>query len=867
MNPLSRSSHLRAGRSRPRLERLEGRALLSLGPYLTVLGTDPPASPATGSVLTASPQTIGVFFDRPLDPNTLGFGFDVELEQIDAQGNMTPVAPDLWNPPTEALDSTGTELITTLNETLQVGHYEIVLSNSGAQGLAGLDGSMVNDPNGTDIPLGDFTIENKGVTLADAKNLGTPPATAQTVASGNLDFQTNPFAVDLYKFTLPALPEGALTWRLGAEIWAQRSDSALDSALALFDANGQVIGIGTRGRSDAPLDPYLFAGLKPGTYYLGVSGAGNLPGPSGGYNPADGSAGTVPQTQPGGSYTLHMIANAIDQPIQLINFHVDQADPLSPQPTGITLGFSGALDLSNNWGVWGSNLNQSIEVVDQSGKIWPVAVVGYDEAKASISYLFMDTLPVGQYTVRLPSQGGLKDLAGLSPVAPGELAGVLGSFTVQPHMGPNDPHDLGAVPPDVLEAGVNRETPIAPGDTASYRIVILYPTLYSFGVTPTGGPITVGYGGAQGSHILGTVNPGGASQLSAQLAPGVYTIQLVNSGDRAVQAQLTVDMVGFRPESVLSNGVGQGPALNLVLIAPPAPETPAPLTLPAPPAPIVVPPPVPSPAPSSSLSSDPTSSASITSAPSASSAETGTEVEAASSTVSASPSTAPSFHSAAAPPLFLALGSDLVGRPSTSAEHITIVGPGTGPDATVVAFNGGLPAAQALGRGPGVFSLAVRSGSNRPDRQELLPPPTNGAMIEPPGADEPATDSQALAQDASWLDQIGAMVADWFALPTRDQDAASAGVTAESLRGLLAERSTSLASSVPGGSSTTDLPPDEEKLDQAALTSPLTAGLAAALIVHYRHRIQSWFDQRKARNASASDRKAFHPEGPHRIGA
>ena len=42
----------------------------------------------------------------------------------------------------------------------------------------------------------------------------------------------------------------------------------------------------------------------------------------------------------------------------------------------------------------------------------------------------MNALPPGHYTVQLPQQGGLVDLAGLSPVAPGEPAGVLGDFDV-----------------------------------------------------------------------------------------------------------------------------------------------------------------------------------------------------------------------------------------------------------------------------------------------------------------------------------------------------------------------------------------------------------------------------------------------------
>ena len=95
---------------------------------------------------------------------------------------------------------------------------------------------------------------------------------------------------------------------------AERDGGTLDTALALFDDQGRLIASDEVGRVDAPQDPYLFAGLQPGTYYVGVSGVGNLPGTDGGYDPATGSPGSVPQTQDGGPYTLHLVAEPVDTP-------------------------------------------------------------------------------------------------------------------------------------------------------------------------------------------------------------------------------------------------------------------------------------------------------------------------------------------------------------------------------------------------------------------------------------------------------------------------------------------------------------------------------------------------------------------------
>ncbi len=272
---------------------------------------------------------------------------------------------------------------------------------------------------------------------------------------------------------------GVSAWRS----WRSRDGSALDSALALFDDQGRPIATDEFGRLDAPYDPYLFAGLRQGTYYVGVSGTGNLPGEPGGYDLTTRSAGSVPQAQAGGHFTLHVVADPADSPTQLLSFAVDQADPRDPQPTGLTLGFSGTINVVGP----ASGINDAIEVVDQAGHTWPVAFANYNESEARISYLFRQPLPEGVYTVRLPAQGGLVDLAGLSPVAPGEPDGVLGTFTVGPSPARSDPTDLGALLPDAALAGVPISVALVPGASASYRVVLTFPSIYKFQGQYSGG--------------------------------------------------------------------------------------------------------------------------------------------------------------------------------------------------------------------------------------------------------------------------------------------------------------------------------------------------------------------------------------------
>ena len=567
MFPLASRSRQVRGRHRAQFDTLESRIALSIDGVSSDAGTFAPtegttaevgsqsqdaplsvdlASPIPGSVLFASPVSLVLEFNRPILPDSLAP--DVEIVQTDSDGNLTWIL----QPDKLSLDATSTRLSVVLSQTLAPGDYQVRVS--GMSGISDIDGNPLI-PDGNDLILGQFEVAVPGVTLMNAVDLGKLGPTPIEVPEA-LDFQTAPHGVSLYRIQL----ESGHFWRLGLEVTAQRDGGSLDSALSLFDDQGKFIASDEVGRTDAPKDPYFFAGLQPGTYYVGVSGVGNRPGMPGGYDPATGSPGSVPQTQKGGPYTLHVVADPVDTPPQVLRFALDHADPSDLSPTGLTLGFSRALSLTNQYGDLVPSLSKSIEVLDQGGRGWPVQVSTYSEADAKISYLFDEFLPPGHYIVKLPEQGGLVDLAGLSPVAAGEPSGVLGQFDVVGRRGEPNPLDLAALLPAAATAGVSIDLILSQGQSITYRVVVTVPGLYSLQEQSSGDPPSVQITGPDLDRPL---SPTGTDEIL--LSPGVYSIRFEAPTGAPVHVHFFFRLP-LQTDMLLANGVGQGPALSLRLI-------------------------------------------------------------------------------------------------------------------------------------------------------------------------------------------------------------------------------------------------------------------------------------------------------------
>ena len=553
-------------------------------PY-QIATTDSAGHNLNHEILTESPQNLIVTFassDPSNQPLSVFSDGDIQLFQIvknqDGTENTDPVFDSLpWS------DYTGTEwtfpslsYVADQNTSLSLrstdptnpaapyvlslspGQYRLGLqAASGTASFCGLNPNV--DPSqdfySYYYDLADFSVARKGSTLSNAADLGTVGPQIQTIP-GSLDLSAGQNNVALYKVTLAP----GHFWRLGVELDAQRIGSGLLGALSLFDQTGSLLATrdsGT-GRPKTPNDPYLFAGLNPGVYYIGVSGAGNLPSQFGFSYP-----GTLSQRQSGGSFNLQLVADPVSAPTRVTGFTLNWADPLDPSPTGLTVAFSGPIDVNS---LLGKGTNQPpVKVLDQAGRSWALTPSGYQESLGQVSFVFDQRLPAGQYTLQVPTSGGLTDLAGRAPVGPGLLQGVLASWTVSPRIGRSSPNDLGVLWPSQHD-GFRRNSTIAPGQMMVYRVVVPVSGLYKLQTTLTQGKqgkLMIVRVGPDGQAV---VDPGSTNPLSQHwmyLKEGVHLFRFFALGTQPVQVKWVLKSSGVDAESLIDNGVAQTSALSL----------------------------------------------------------------------------------------------------------------------------------------------------------------------------------------------------------------------------------------------------------------------------------------------------------------
>jgi hypothetical protein len=414
------------------------------------------------------------------------------------------------------------------------------------------------------VTLGELTIVPPPVvpppaTLGTATDVGTIGTQVQTIA-GTLDLSSQE-NVDLYKITLGP----GHFWRLGVELDAQRIDSNLRGALTLFDGQGNVLATRDAGTGvpSYPADPYLFKGLNPGVYYIGVSGAGNLGGPAPGYDPVNGTIGSVGQAQAGGAYDLQVVADPADSLTQVVGFSLQKADALDPILTGISFSFSGPIDPNSL--LSGSPGTSPILVYDASGHSWPVTLSSYNVNQ--VSFAFKQPLPPGQYTVVVPPSGGLADLTGRAPVSPGQNPGVLASFTVEPQTSPGVAGNLGVLWPSP-QAQVSQFATIPPGQEFVSRVVVPVAGLYTLETTFTQGSVAILRAGPDGVAVIDPASTVPSNTYYMPLEAGVYMVSFRTVGTQPAVGQWTFQFSSIDHESIVDNGVGQGAALSLRLVDP-----------------------------------------------------------------------------------------------------------------------------------------------------------------------------------------------------------------------------------------------------------------------------------------------------------
>ena len=363
-----------------------------------------------GASWNASDNTVTVDFNQPYLDGVLLPGDVVVVPEN--PNNPTPLLSD----PNYVDTSTDTySSIQVSNPPLAPGVYDIVLQ---ADPYSTESVWSMNGP----LTLGTFTILPPAATplpatLSTAASLGTVGPQMQSIA-GTLDLASQQ-NVDLYQITLGP----GHFWRLGVQLEAQQIGSPLQGALSLFDSNGNVLATSNSGTGglNSPADPYLFSGLSRGVYYVGVSGANNIPGQPGGYDPrGSGRFGTSGDQQAGGNYTLDLFADQADTPTEVLGAELQWGDPLGPSPTGLTLDFSNSIDINSLNAAM--TIPSAFVVVDQSGHLWSLSPTPYNAGNAQLNLVFAQPLPAGQYRLLNSSSDGLKDLAGWSPVCAGIAA-------------------------------------------------------------------------------------------------------------------------------------------------------------------------------------------------------------------------------------------------------------------------------------------------------------------------------------------------------------------------------------------------------------------------------------------------------------
>src|SRR6185312_6109954 len=295
-----------------------------------------------------------------------------------------------------------------------------------------------------------------------------------------------------------------------------------------------------------------------------VSARGNIPNANGVYDPASTVIANPGAASPGGSFEIHAVADFADRPTRVLGVRVDHADPLSPDPTGLTLQFSGAIRLA---GLENPTV-PAVTLVDASGKDWSLTPVHYDSTLGQLSFAFNQALPTGPYTIELTGSGGLVDLAGSAPVASGMDAGVLGSFRVTSMT--ESPDDLGPIFPGVATSGLTSTIHVDANSTNSRNFVVVEPGYYVIEGVNAGSGVTYTLLDASGNAI--SVGPGASTSGSTDvsLASGPYTLIFTNSGPEATDIQFTIRRKVIVFSDLLEGGVAQVAALNLRLVTPQA---------------------------------------------------------------------------------------------------------------------------------------------------------------------------------------------------------------------------------------------------------------------------------------------------------
>jgi hypothetical protein len=606
------------------------------GDYQVTVAADPlPIDPAAGPTVIAvdpgtavasSPFVIRLTMSAPIDPNSAIPGDTVHLfwnpTGSFGDGNDVELGIDQVN----YSDAAG-ELQIQPGAPLGVGSYEIVLAGN-------LDANFdaIFDPNG--VPLGSdaahpdgqdeaFTFQVTGVeggtgavandTPAGAIELGDVSSTGlvQTIRAigddANDPVPFDPNDVDLYHFSL----SGPGTYAVTAEVFARRIGSSLDPGVSLFrldPSDGQLYLVGgndNTGNAIAatngltlPLlgDSLVFAGLTAGDYYVAVSSRKNVPDADKGFLPGQGGifdpnvsySGTAGAST--GPYVLNLLAQPDDVPPTVLSVTPGPGAVFASPPTEIVVRFSEDVDLQDLVFHAFEQTSQasiaSVYIVGSDGTVYFPRLESYDAATRQATFLLLDRLAGGDFTLHLSGALGLTDLAG-NPLVGTNGGDFTTSFTVTaPATGaviasvePNDvsPQDLGVLYPHDLQSGVTivrAADPSRADASDSYRFQVLQDQNYFFALTGAAGLALTLRDDA--GNLITTAPQTGGGQL-AVLHAGSYVVTVggwtsATASGTAYQLRIKLGGSGENPPPLT---VGPAPALRSRL-APTASEAPPP---------------------------------------------------------------------------------------------------------------------------------------------------------------------------------------------------------------------------------------------------------------------------------------------------
>ena len=254
---------------------------------------------------------------------------------------------------------------------------------------------------------------------------------------------------------------------------------------------------------------------------------------------------------------------------------MDRSDPRDTSPTGLSLTFSGPIDVSKL--LLPDSGETAFEVVDSSGRTWPITAESYEVSSYDLEVIFDQPLPAGNYRLISSPTAGITDLAGQPVSGVTDASGALASWTVLPQALHQASNDLGILWPISANETVpsrigpfEETTVLAPGQGMDYRWSVIVPGFYKLQTELQGGPVAV-FNTWDG--LTTVLDPGSTNSLNnyvMNLNDGVYTIRFVNEGSKPVSIDWVLEITRLDWEKILNNGVGQTSALSLSFSSPPS---------------------------------------------------------------------------------------------------------------------------------------------------------------------------------------------------------------------------------------------------------------------------------------------------------